>query len=413
MVERAAAIQLIRSIVEVASLCSLGLDGFQIVANGEGAFAFAKDDEVDEIPIMQKMREVVAGCLDLEFAIDVMSLLPATMEGIHFASLIIGRFKEFNVQVGASVLLFVSTLSNFSEIAIEIARNVIELTPKLSVLPERVIKSFLGEALPELSLFETSESTKSERESGFDRTELIRDLTSPMLPLRARGLFNLRMGVLTVGHPLRDEKMLQTLFPTIERQLQNDDTYVYLSAINCLESIAIVFPQLVVKMLTDQFPHPNEGLSLQIGQVLMLCAQRNGPGLVHSPDGNLCGCFIAAYARGCAHESDLVQASSLSNLASYVEALHFGVAPWFTDIVRTVHQMWQAHCPLQVRRAAAYLAYKCVKIFGADFSQFSVQDLDLLIAAVKRVRDGEFDEVSHQNAEDCYQLLWDICPMRL
>jgi hypothetical protein len=57
----------------------------------------------------------------------------------------------------------------------------------------------------------------------------------------------------------------------------------------------------------------------------MLCVRRNGPGLVRSADGNLCGCLIGAFGRGCGDPSDLVQASAVSKLASFVEAARLWV----------------------------------------------------------------------------------------
>jgi hypothetical protein len=127
----------------------------------------------------------------------------------------------------------------------------------------------------------------------------------------------------------------------------------------------------------------------------------------------LCGFFIKAFARGCGHASDLVQASSLSDLATFVEVLHFGVAPWFADIVRTIVVKTQVHQGFQIRRAGSYLAYKVVQVLGTGFPDFAREDLEVLIDCVKRMREGELDEIAHQNAEDCYQTMWDICSMLL
>ncbi|KAH0792682.1 hypothetical protein GPJ56_003305 [Histomonas meleagridis] len=45
------------------------------------------------------------------------------------------------------------------------------------------------------------------------------------------------------------------------------------------------------------------------------------------------------------------------------------------------------------------------------FEEFARKDLEVLIECVERMRTGELDQVAYQNAEDCYQTLWEICPM--
>ena len=415
-------VSLVKSVVEVASLCPLGLDGFRVVSGDDGVFIFANDTDEDdeeesgvlkEMSILEQMRVVLAECMDIQYTSDICSILPASLGGFHFLSRLLSRFTELSEDVGAAVLSYVAKLDQFTDVAVEIAKNVLEMCPKLTHVSPRVLDSFLGEHLPELCLLQSTDAEAKPESSAFDKDELLRDLKSPIIPLRGRGLYTLRKGIMTKDHPLRNEDMIKSLYPVIEKQLEHKDSYVYINAIQCLETIAIVYPHLVVDTLAAQFPQKNVEITLKIGQVLMLCARRNGPGLVHSPDGNLCGVFIKAFGRGCEHESDLVQASSLSNMATFVETLKFGVAPWFADIVVTMDRKWQIHNPDQVRRAASYLAYKVVQALGSGFEEFSKADLMILIEAVKRMRAGEIDEVAHRNAEDCYQTLWDICPMLL
>jgi hypothetical protein len=410
-----ASVDFVQSVVEVASLAPLGLDGFQIVTNDSGVFAFANDADVDladELAILENMRTLLAESMNVSDVDLVIRRLPAAMQSIHFVSAVLPRFSALAPDLAATLLAFLSRLADFREAAADIARHVVRLAPGLASVPACVASSFLAAEVPELALL-ALQAGAAPSDPGFDRAALLEDLASPILPLRGRGLFTLRRGVLTPGHPLRDEGAIRSLFPGIESQLGNPDTYVFLNAIQCLEAIAIVFPHLVVETLAAQFPRSDDGLSLTVAQTLMLCVRRNGPGLVHSPDGNLCGFFIRAFARGCAHTSDLVQASSLSNLATLVETLRFGVGPWFADIVRTVGQAWQIHNALQVRRAASYLAYRIVQCLGEGFEEFSRGDLAALCETVKRMKGGEFDDVCQQNARDCYDSLWEICPMLL
>lgn len=411
-------IDLILSIAENATLSPVGLDKYTILHNDKGLFAINDDEREDDFDIISQMLTVLSEIIDLKNTIKIVDRLPPVMNGIHFISQIISRYKEIDSNLGLSLLTFISKLDKDQgreNIGADIAKLVIEMCPTLKTVPQNIVDS-LGEYVPEIRLFEIIKNDETNKESSsfdFNKEQLLQDLISPTVPLRARGLYTLRRGVMKKGHPLRNEEVIKSIFPTIEKQLKDQESFVFMNAIFCLESIADVFPHLVIETLTNQFPQKDEALSLKVGQVLMLCARRTGPGLVHSADGNLCGFFIKAFARGVQHSSSLVQASSLSDLSTFVEALSFGCFTWFTDIVATVVSSWQAHKPIPVRRAASYTAYKIVQTMGKGFEEFSKEDLLNLIDCVKMNRGGEIDDVAHQNAEDCYQTLWDICPMLL
>ncbi|KAK8900634.1 Transport and Golgi organization protein 6 [Tritrichomonas musculus] len=412
------AVDLILSIAENATLSPIGLDNYTIIHNDKGLFAVVDDEREDDFDIISQMLKDLGEIIDLKNTIKIVNLLPPVMNGINFISQIISRYKEIDEELAICLLNFISKLDQNqgkADVGADIAKLVIEMCPSLKSVPQNVVDS-LGEFVPEirlLSIINENEKNSNSDDFEFDKNQLLQDLVSPTVPLRARGLYTLRRGVMKKGHPLRDEKVIKSIFPTIEKQLKDKDSFVFMNAIFCLESIADVFPHLVIETLANQFPQKDEALSLKVGQVLMLCARRTGPGLVHSADGNLCGHFIKAFARGVQHNSSLVQASSLSDLSTFVEALSFGCFPWFTDIVATVKSSWQAHKPIPVRRAASYTVYKIVQTMGKGFEEFSKDDLMNLIDCVKMNRGGEVDEVAHQNAEDCYQTLWDICPMLL
>lgn len=254
---------------------------------------------------------------------------------------------------------------------------------------------------------EYEEEEERKKDTRWSIKPILDDLSSPLPALRGRGLFELRRGIMTQDSPLRDENNIIQIFPVVEKQLQSSETFVFLNAIRTLESIGDVFPHLVTERLCDQFPQSDVGVSLKVAQALMLLARRAGPGLVHSREGNLCGFFVAAFARGVAHESSIVRSAALSDLASFVEALGFGCSSFLADIVAACDNAWQMHHPVDVRRAASYLCYKLILVLGDGFDECAPSDLKRLAEVVKRGREGELDEVAHQNAEDCYQAMWD------
>lgn len=401
----------IKSIIEIETLSPLDLDHISIVTNENGVFA-VEDEREDDFDILEKMYTCISELIDIKVFKNCIDDLPPLINAINFLSLMLMKFKEIDVELATLLLIFLSKFKNKNDVS-NIVNVIISMSPDLKEIPQVVYDSF-SEIIPEIKLFSIKGNEKTNKtQSDFDKVELLHELSSPIVPYRAHSLYVLRKGVMTPGHPLRDEETIKSIFPSIQKQLEHKDSFVFMHAIFALEAIADVFPHLVIETLASKYPQKDEATSLTISQVLMLCARRTGPGLIHSSDGNLCGFFIKAFARGVVHESTLIQASSLSDLATFVETLSFGCAPWFTDIVTTVTNTWQVHKPLEVRRAASYLAYKIVITMGDSFPEFSLGDLQNLINCVKRMRSGDFDEVSHQNAEDCYQTMWEICPMLL
>ena len=171
MLEEKETIDLIRSVVEVASLCPLGLDEFRVVSSDEGVFIYSNDDEDDQLlkqmSILEEMRIVLASSMDLKFSSYVIESLPISMEGFHFLSQLLSRYKELNEEIAVLVLSYVSNLQNYADVATEIAANVVQLCPNLKKVPQKVLDSFLGERIPRATFRPLFRCLLSERSESF------------------------------------------------------------------------------------------------------------------------------------------------------------------------------------------------------------------------------------------------------
>lgn len=404
-------IPFVKVIVADSSLSPLGLDSYSVKVVPEGVFVEEDDpDELRELLTITKMRELIAPLIKPEYMESLIQALPGTFGAVQLISQVMPAIKKISPQWGVPLLSFLSRVKGDAEIGVDIVSIAKTVFQGLEVdeLPRQVINTFGGD-IPEMLSMKYSD--EKEGPSGDPVTDIIQaitnDLTSPIPALRGRGLFELRRGVMEKGNILREEENIKKILPLAENQLKHEESYVYINAIRCLESVGDVFPHLVVKKLCEEFPKNDVALSLKVAQTLMLLARRTGPGLIHSPNGNLCGHFIKAFSRGVAHESTLIQAASLSDMAEFVSALEFGCANWLTDIVLTIDSAWQTHHVVDVRRAASYLCYKIILVLGEGFGECSPEDVKLLGNIVKRNKEAELDDVAHQNAEDCYQTMWD------
>jgi len=403
--------EFLNSILSDSTLSTLSLDGFVIVSNDKGVYIEIIQDQ-DELEILEEMRSLLSQCFDTKFFKDIVMTLPPTFGSVQFLSCVLPEIKSFDSELAVSILTFLSTIKEQKDAPFDlpsIAKTIFENTTNLKSIPSCVIDRF-GYDVPELRALSVIQRDNSQTHFDFDPKKLIDEITSSIPAIKGKGLFELRKGVMQNDHPLRELKNIEVLLPIINKQLSDRDSFVYLGAIRAMEAIADVYPDLVIEKLSEQFPHKEIGTSLTISQVLMVCARRTGPGLVHSKKGNLCGYFIKAFARGTSHESSLIHASSISSLATFVENLSYGIGPWLTDIVVTIDSSWQSHKAIEIRRAASYLCVKLIESIGEGFSETSYNDIKLLANCVKRNREGEFDEVSHSNAELSYQILWDNAP---
>lgn len=81
--------------------------------------------------------------------------------------------------------------------------------------------------------------------------QVLKDLEDPLLPIRSHALMELRKLVLA-----RDDATLQNIdaiFALFNANLENDDSYLYLAAINGLVAMGDVFPNKVVPVLNEEF----------------------------------------------------------------------------------------------------------------------------------------------------------------
>ena len=410
------AINVFKILTSDSNLSALDLDLYGIEQRDNGIFVIEKEHDAEEqIAILTKMRELSASLFKTEFIPQIVDELPGTFGAIQLVSLVLPRCKTIQKEWATPLLSFLAKVQGDPEIGVdilEIAKTVFYGIDGIEELPSKVINTFGGD-IPEMLSIKTSDAKESNNEDSFSMDSIIEDLKSPIPALRARGLFMLRRGVMDKTSPLRDEENIKKLFPSIETQLKHEESYVFINAIQTLETIGDVFPHLVVEKLAEQFPKKDVALSLKVSQALMLLSRRCGPGMVNSKSGNLCGFYIKAYARGVAHESTLIQASSLSDLAEFVQSIQFGCTPWLTDIVITIDNAWQAHHVVDVRRAASYLCYTLILVLGTGFGECSPEDVKYLGNIVKKNRLAELDDVAHQNAEDCYQTMWDVAAQYL
>ena len=168
----------------------------------------------------------------------------------------------------------------------------------------------------------------------------LKEVQDILLPVRGHGVQMLSKLVRSKD-PETVENMSKLLI-IFQEQVKSNDSYVYLRAINGLAALASVKPDDVIPLLCHEFSclatgkqqsangcHDNDERScdkrevtLKVGEVLVKVAKECNEILPHH-----CNHFLNAIMNGVKASDPLVQASSLSSLATVCQHLGYSLGP--------------------------------------------------------------------------------------
>lgn len=177
----------------------------------------------------------------------------------------------------------------------------------------------------------------------------IKDVNDPLIPVKAHGLVQLRKLI-----ELKNEKCIQNkenLIDLVIRNLKNEDSYVYLAAIQCLISLIDLEPNRILNILIEEYLCEKNKLDienrLKIGEVLTKTV-RNFNELVPSYGPKLINTFLV----GAKNQDEMIRSSSLSNLGETCKLLNFSLANNIYEIINCLSSLLDTDNSLQVKRAA-------------------------------------------------------------
>ena len=191
--------------------------------------------------------------------------------------------------------------------------------------------------------------------TGYQRA--LKDISDPLVPVKAHGLVELRRLV-----EKRDTECCAELEKVTEifmKHLKNEDSYVYLAAINGL--IALTSTHFrdqhassisILDTLIDHFTNKsNEKLSaenkLKIGESLTRTI-RNYNDLVPKYAPKLLQMLLV----GCKNDDELIRASSLSNIGETCKLLKYSLQTHINEILNCLSSLIETDKSIQVKRSA-------------------------------------------------------------
>ncbi len=222
------------------------------------------------------------------------------------------------------------------------------------------------------------------------------ELASPMPPIRAKGLSGLRSLLLARQSAVMGA--LKELVPLIEEAMQDQDSFVFLAAINTLVGLADVAPSEALPLLAARLSDEavETPLRLMLTEVLEKAARQCGDVLPHYAP-----LFVNAFMGGTGSQLPALRCSAVSALGTLCAKLRYSLQPYLVDIVPTACHMLAMDEDTSVRQAAAYLLAELVAGLEDSFWDILPDWLQLLYNTLKRAayETSNTDDVTRQHAE--------------
>ncbi|XP_070829188.1 transport and Golgi organization protein 6 homolog [Chaetodon trifascialis] len=233
----------------------------------------------------------------------------------------------------------------------------------------------------------------------------------PDVPTRA---FALR--VLTQMTQNRNEEAVQAqekVLMLFLENLEHEDSFVYLSAIQGLAVLADSYPERILERLLKDFQHgpslptSNKEHSLEtrlkVGEVLMRASRAMGELAPH-----LGRPLVAVFLQGTRDPDQSVRASSLSNLGELCQRLDYALGPLAQELSSCLTALIKTEKEAEVRRAAVHVITLLLRGLSDRTTQVLSDVLLDLYRALKWVVRSDPDDVTVLHAQLTLEELDDI-----
>ncbi|XP_048828666.1 transport and Golgi organization protein 6 homolog [Brienomyrus brachyistius] len=229
-------------------------------------------------------------------------------------------------------------------------------------------------------------------------SECLLEACDPDIPTRASALRTLVRATRDRDPMvLRFQEKVLVLFL---ENLEHEDSFVYLSAIQGLAELADAFPDRILQKLLEEYrsgPHPGPSTGpprsletrLKVGEVLMRASRALGDLAPHHGQP-----LIGAFLQGTRDADSTVRTSSLSNLGELCQRLHFSLGPLAQELSSCLTALIKTEKESEVRRAAVHVIAVLLRGLSEKTTQVLGDVLLDLYRALKWVVRADPDDVA-------------------
>lgn len=242
--------------------------------------------------------------------------------------------------------------------------------------------------------------TATSQPPGNITTEQLREVLlsacDPQVPTRAAALRTLSRWVeQREARALEEQKKLLQIFL---ENLEHEDSFVYLSAIQGVALLSDVYPEeILVDLLTKydsgKDKHTPE-TRMKVGEVLMRVVRALGDMVSKYQEP-----LIHTFLRGVKDPDAAHRASSLSNLGELCQRLHFLLGPVVHEVTACLIAVAKTDTDVQVRRAAIHVVVLLLRGLSQQATEVLSDVLKDLYHLLKHVVRLEPDDVAKLHAQ--------------
>ncbi|CAH1133700.1 unnamed protein product [Ceutorhynchus assimilis] len=242
-------------------------------------------------------------------------------------------FESDGFQAMFTVTMILNALiANYSKISLQMF--------KVLIVPLETIKMYTKhdelKDLIEKILFKIEKNHKASTKINIEETKseldvILEDICDPLLPVRGHGLMALKKLVERRDVSIMEKK--QYILTIFQQNLKNEDSFIYLNAVDGLAAMANIFSDTVINNLCEEFldftrtGDDGHEVRIKIGEVLVRITKCLGD-MAPKYKAVLLNAFLA----GTKDEDHLVRASSLSNLGEICRVLGFKLGSVVTEV---------------------------------------------------------------------------------
>ncbi|NXA82677.1 TNG6 protein, partial [Thryothorus ludovicianus] len=230
--------------------------------------------------------------------------------------------------------------------------------------------------------------------------ELLVAAYDPQPPSRAAALRHLA-SLVTQRDPeaLRlQEKLLQVFL----ENMQHEDAFVYLSAIQGISLLSSEYPERILPVLLAQYERPAQGTEdtmaavtrMKLGEVLMRVTRALGDMVFQHREP-----LIQAFLRGARDPDSALRASSLSNLGELCQHLGFQLGSIIQEVTCCVTAIARTDPEAEVRRAAVHVVVVLLRGLSEKATEVLQDVLRDLYRLLKLVVTAERDAATVLHAQ--------------
>ncbi|XP_044519086.1 transport and Golgi organization protein 6 homolog [Gracilinanus agilis] len=235
--------------------------------------------------------------------------------------------------------------------------------------------------------------------------EVLLSAYDPEIPTRAAALRTLSCWIeQRTPQALRTQEKLLKVFL---ENMEHEDTFVYLSAIQGVALLADVYPEEILPSLLAQYGNSTKKLPpetrMKVGEALMRIVRALGDMVSKHREP-----LIHSFLRGAKDPDGSHRASSLSNLGELCQRLHFLVGPVLHEVTSCLIAVAKTDPEAQVRRAAVHVVVLLLRGLSQKATEVLRDVLKDLYRLLKHVARSEPDEAARLHAQLALEELDDI-----